>query len=1019
LLTGLDLRTVEVFMAKTPSKPDDHNAPGAMPPGLKLSCNPLSGHKASINRIAWSPDGQMLASGSFDNSVRIWNVNSCNLNRELRGHQNPVYTVAWSPNWRWLASGSVDKTIRLWDLTAEDRVRVIREHTDSVISLAWSPEGERLASGSGDRTIRLWDAETGEPRKTLHGHTDSVITIAWSPGGGVIASGSGDKTIRLWDAETGEPRKTLQGHSSAILSLVWLDDQTLVSGSDDHTIRLWNVDSGLPTNVLEGHTDPVYSVALSAGGRLLASKADDNSVRLWRCDTWEPVTKFDELALCVGRPGVAFHPTSPFVLATLGAENRVIRIWDLDLAILLDDTTGRRSAHYTNAKVVLVGDSGVGKTGLGNSVRGEKFRATESTHGLDVWLLEKDEVPLSGGRTITRETFLWDLAGQPGYRLIHQLHLGEVAVALVLFDSRSETDPFAGVAYWARALDKATSGFPLVKFLVASRIDRGGPAVSQDRIEEVLRRYGFAGFFRTSAKRGDGIVELRQEIRQAIAWDKLPKVSTTDLFMTTRNFLLDQKEIGRIVATTDDDLFDSFKVPKGHADTAARDVFETCLGRLESAGLIRRLSFGDYVLLQPEMLDDYCGWLVLAARDQPDGLGFIPEDDAKQGRFPMDAKRRLAGKPEEQIILLATVQELIGRRIAYRQETDKGVMLVFPSELNTELPVYPRIYSLEVAFRFEGPVTAIYAILAVTLIHSKEEYKKEKLYKYAALYRGPGSQVYGFAVEFADGANDAKGKLTVFFEANTPEGDRKLFLRYLNRQLENLALEGSVIRERIYYCSECDHTIPQWAVELRVRRGETTVVCPSCVRQFSIDDLAEQSTVEDDRVREIDDRAEEERKRQVRLTTLLERERAGEFDVFLCYNWEDKPRVQELTRMLRDQGISYWMDEEQIRAGDLYLKVLGEKINASRVVVVCSGPKELGPTQEVEYDCALRKYIDDRDEAGRRRIRIVPVLLPGALPHRLPPFLGGFDLVDFRDGLGNVAQLRKLVRAITDPTPQF
>ena len=140
----------------------------------------------------------------------------------------------------------------------------------------------------------------------------------------------------------------------------------------------------------------------------------------------------------------------------------------------------------------------MGKTGLGLVLAGEKFRATESTHGRHVWMFEKDEVPLDGGRANTRETLLWDLAGQPGYRLIHRLHLHEVAVALVLFDSRSETEPFAGVAYWARALDEATRGFPLVKFLVASRIDRGGPAVSQDRIDEVVRRYGFDGFFQTS-----------------------------------------------------------------------------------------------------------------------------------------------------------------------------------------------------------------------------------------------------------------------------------------------------------------------------------------------------------------------------------------------------------------------------------------------------------------------------------------------------------------------------------------
>jgi hypothetical protein len=119
---------------------------------------------------------------------------------------------------------------------------------------------------------------------------------------------------------------------------------------------------------------------------------------------------------------------------------------------------------------------------------------------------------------------LWDLAGQPAYRLIHQLHLGEVAVALVLFDSRSETDPFAGVSYWARALDEATRGFPLVKFLVASRVDRGGPSVSRNRIDAVVKHYGLRRH--TTSQRPTRRRDRGAEpggCHKVIAWDKLER----------------------------------------------------------------------------------------------------------------------------------------------------------------------------------------------------------------------------------------------------------------------------------------------------------------------------------------------------------------------------------------------------------------------------------------------------------------------------------------------------------------
>jgi GTPase SAR1 family protein len=127
-----------------------------------------------------------------------------------------------------------------------------------------------------------------------------------------------------------------------------------------------------------------------------------------------------------------------------------------------------------------------------------------------------------------------DLAGQPGYRVIHQLHLNEVAVALVVFDARSETDPLAGVRHWERALRLAqqrqgTSGVPLRKFLVSARNDRGGVSIGEDRLQTILMEFGFDGYFKTSAKEGWKIKELRTAIEQAIAWNELPEVSSTTI----------------------------------------------------------------------------------------------------------------------------------------------------------------------------------------------------------------------------------------------------------------------------------------------------------------------------------------------------------------------------------------------------------------------------------------------------------------------------------------------------------
>lgn len=214
-------------------------------------------------------------------------------------------------------------------------------------------------------------------------------------------------------------RHTLAGHTNSINSVAWSPDgRLLASGSDDHTIRLWDSSTGRQIRMLEGHTGTIISLSFSAGGRLLASKSWDGTVRLWNTDVWETVAILNETSSGY-LASLSFHPKSP-ILATLGELETVIRIWDLDVATILSTPSAIPSVHYTNAKVVLVGDSGVGKSGLGLVLTDQPFAATESTHGRRVWTFESKEVEFGGGRKETRETLLWDLAGQPGYRLIQR-----------------------------------------------------------------------------------------------------------------------------------------------------------------------------------------------------------------------------------------------------------------------------------------------------------------------------------------------------------------------------------------------------------------------------------------------------------------------------------------------------------------------------------------------------------------------------------------------------------------------
>ncbi len=244
----------------------------------------LTGHTGLVTSVVFSPDGARLVSGSWDDTIRLWDTGTGSEIRRLSGHTGDVASVAFSPDGARLVSGSYDGTIRLWDVETGIEIRRLTGRAGNVASVAFSPDGARLASGSWEDTIRLWDTDTGQEIHRLTGHIDRVISVAFSPDGARLVSGSYDGTIRLWDADTGsEIRHLTVRHTGSVTSVAFSPDGArLISGSYDGTIRLWDADTGQEIHRTTGHTHGVWSVAFSPDGKRIAFAAADNTIRLWK-----------------------------------------------------------------------------------------------------------------------------------------------------------------------------------------------------------------------------------------------------------------------------------------------------------------------------------------------------------------------------------------------------------------------------------------------------------------------------------------------------------------------------------------------------------------------------------------------------------------------------------------------------------------------------------------------------------------------------------------------------------------
>jgi WD40 repeat protein/predicted Ser/Thr protein kinase len=284
-------------------------------------CRTLTGHKDIVESIAIAPNGEIIVSGSYDGTIKLWSLRTGELQNTLKGHNNRITCIAISPDGQTIASGSYDQTIKLWSLSTGKFLQTLEDRPDRVRDIAFSPNGQVLLS-IGEWEIKLWAVRTGKLLRILAGNSQAARLVAFSPDSNTCAIGSLNGTLEMWHPNIGRQLRTFGNRICGIGAIAFSPDGQILASGSGNTIDFWQPQTGKLINSFSIDSDSISSLVFSPDGKILAS-ASGTIVEMWNVETNKRLSKLSGHAKPVY--SLAFNPEGDILVS--GAGDQTLKIW--------------------------------------------------------------------------------------------------------------------------------------------------------------------------------------------------------------------------------------------------------------------------------------------------------------------------------------------------------------------------------------------------------------------------------------------------------------------------------------------------------------------------------------------------------------------------------------------------------------------------------------------------------------------------------------------------------------------